>query len=322
MENFFKSFFSSQPKEESTVDNKGKANAKNFDILKYDGVRAQRAHKLPYAIRCFNEALNIQEDFETRSFLVSAYMASNELEAALGELNRMHELKPENINTLLLRIHVLFMLDRDAEVIPDCQMIIVQDAENASAYYLMAKAKRTTGDVLGAIADLTKAIALKEDLESAYQLRAEILLQMQQVEEALKDVEKVIELNPAEELAYLLRGKIHAFEGKFDETRKDFDQVLALNPFNEEAALLIGELLIAENKLDEAITFFDEIIENSPTLGKAYAERGRAKNLKGDKQGAFEDLKKSIELNPDGEEAKKVEGVHSNFDNLYKGGIF
>ena len=119
-----------------------------------------------------------------------------------------------------------------------------------------------------------------------------------------------------------MRGKIHAFKGQLEEAHKDFEQVLALNPFNEEAALLTGKLLIAENKLDEAIAFFDEIIENSPTVGKAYAERGRAKNLKGDKQGAFEDLKKSIELNPEGEEAQKVEGVHSNFENMYKGGIF
>ena len=40
-----------------------------------------------------------------------------------------------------------------------------------------------------------------------------------------------------------------------------------------------------------------------------------AKNLKGDKEGAFEDLKKSIELNPEGEEAKKFEGQHANFEN-------
>ena len=49
---------------------------------------------------------------------------------------------------------------------------------------------------------------------------------------------------------------------------------------------------------------------------------GGAKNLKGDKTGAFEDLKKSLELNPEGEEAQKMNGQHSNFDNMYKGGIF
>ena len=123
MGNFFTSLFSSSKGEESAED-KVKNESKNFDILKYDGVRAQQSRKLPYAIRCFQEALNIQEDFETRSFLVSAYMATNNMDAALGELNRMHELQPEHVNTLLSRVQVLFLLDRDAEAIPDCQAII------------------------------------------------------------------------------------------------------------------------------------------------------------------------------------------------------
>lgn len=88
-----------------------------------------------------------------------------------------------------------------------------------------------------------------------------------------------------------------------------------LNPFNEDACILKGSLLITKNLLDEAIVFFDEAIEIKPDFAKAYAERGRAKNLKGDKEGAFEDLKKSIELNPEGEEAKKFEGQHANFEN-------
>ena len=62
------------------------------------------------------------------------------------------------------------------------------------------------------------------------------------------------------------------------------------------------------------ITAYKEM-EIKPDFAKAYAERGRAKNLKGDKEGAFEDLKKSIELNPEGEEAKKFEGQHANFEN-------
>ena len=67
--------------------------------------------------------------------------------------------------------------------------------------------------------------------------------------------------------------------------------------------------------MDEAIAFFDDAIDIKSDFAKAYAERGRAKNLKGDKEGAFEDLKKSIELNPEGEEAKKFEGQHANFEN-------
>ena len=73
---FFKSLFSSNSKPSSEVD-ENKSEEKNFDILKYDGVRAQRIHKMAYAIRCFEEALNIKEDFETMSFLTATYIAAS-----------------------------------------------------------------------------------------------------------------------------------------------------------------------------------------------------------------------------------------------------
>lgn len=48
MGNFFTSLFSSSKPAEATED-KAKNEQKNFDILKYDGVRAQKMGKLVYA---------------------------------------------------------------------------------------------------------------------------------------------------------------------------------------------------------------------------------------------------------------------------------
>ena len=317
MGNFFKSLFSSS-KAATPEEEKSKNDQKNFDILKYDGVRAQKIGQVAYAIKCFTEALKLQEDFETMTYLVAAYTTANKAEEALEVLNRMVELEPDHINTLLTRVNVLFMLDKDADVIVDCRHILELEETNHLAWFLMGKAKRTTSDPLGAIADLTKAIALKEDFTDAYLMRARILLSMQQATEALPDVEKAITLAPEEETSYLLRGRIHEAMGNIDAAAADYQNVLELNPFNDEATLL----LITQERLDEAITFFNEAIDLKPDFGKAYAERGRAKNLKGDKDGAFEDLKKSIELNPEGDEARKLEGQHTNFNDMYKGGIF
>ena len=320
MGNFFTSLFSSS-KAATPEEEKSKNDQKNFDILKYDGVRAQKIGQVAYAIKCFTGALKLQEDFETMTYLVAAYTTANKAEDALEVLNRMVELEPDHINTLLTRVNVLFMLDKDADVIADCRHILELEETNHLAWFLMGKAKRTTSDPLGAIADLTRAIALKEDFTDAYLMRARILLSMQQATEALPDVEKAITLAPEEETSYL-RGRIHEAMGNIDAAAADYQNVLELNPFNDEAMLLVGQLLITQERLDEAITFFDEAIDLKPDFGKAYAERGRAKNLKGDKEGAFEDLKKSIELNPEGDEAQKLEGQHTNFNDMYKGGIF
>ena len=60
------------------------------------------------------------------------------------------------------------------------------------------------------------------------------------------------------------------------------------------------------------MAYFDEMIEEEPNRAWAYSERGRIRNLKGDKEGAMADLKKTIELNPNGPEAQRMNGEHSN----------
>ena len=68
---FFKSFFSG--KSDSPANEKQKNEQKNLEIFKYDGMRAQRMGRTDYAIKCFTEALAIQEDFETMGYLAHVY---------------------------------------------------------------------------------------------------------------------------------------------------------------------------------------------------------------------------------------------------------
>ncbi len=311
MGNFFTSLFSS--KKENDAEEQAKNAQKKFDILKYDGVRAQKIGRIDYAIKCYTEALNIQEDVETMNYLAGAYSVIHQTEKALEVLNRMVELEPDNIQSRLARVGLLFLLDKDEEVIADCLKAIELDETNPIPYYLKAKAQRTLGNRLDAMVCLTKAISLKADFMEAYLLRAEVLLIMRQGKEALEDVERAIALAPEEETAYLMRGQIYEFLDDNEAAATDYQRVLDLNPFNEDAVLLNGNLLIEQGQLDEAITLFDEAIEIKPEFSKAFAERGRAKNLKGDKEGAYEDMKMAIALNPTGAEAKRFEGQHSNF---------
>ena len=81
-------------------------------------------------------------------------------------------------------------------------------------------------------------------------------------------------------------------------------------------------MLIKQGKPAEAADLFTDAIELKPDFAKAFAERGRAYTLLGKSKEALEDLKQAIELDPQGEEAKKIEGQHTNFDDMYKGGIF
>ena len=67
---FFKSLFGGSNTPETE---KEKNDKKNFEILKYDGIRARHMGKLPYAIKCFEEAVAINDEMETLTLLANVH---------------------------------------------------------------------------------------------------------------------------------------------------------------------------------------------------------------------------------------------------------
>jgi tetratricopeptide (TPR) repeat protein len=320
MKNLLKSFFSSS-ESGNPADVQAKNEQKNFDVFKYDGIRALRMGQAQYAVRCFKEALKIKEDEEVMQFLITACVALHETDEALETANRLVERSPGNVHALLTRAGLFHQAEQEQEAIADCRRVIEADDSHAVAWFLMGRARKSLKDLPGAIDDLTQAIARKEDFADARLLRAEACFESKQPEKALLDVEILIASAPEEEAGYLLRGRIHEYLGDLSAAADDYEQVAALNPFNEESLLLKGSLLIKEGKTDEAIAFFDEVIELAPELAQAYRGRAKAKSLTGDKEGALEDETKAGELEEEGKEEGAPEGKRS-FDDLYKGGIF
>ena len=306
---FFKSFFSGKPA--NPEEEKQKNNQKNLEIFKYDGMRAQRMGRADYAIKCFTEALALQEDFETMGYLAQVYIQSNELDEARKLLERMIRTEPEHTSTLLTLANVCYMQEDYAAMAEAAKKAIAVEEGNAMAHYLLGKADNGQNDGIMCIAHLTKAILLKDDFTEARLLRAEALVKMQQYKEASEDIEAILSQDPDEENALLLRGRIKEAAGQPEEAEADFRKVTENNPFNEQAYLYLGQLYIGQNKPAEAIALFDEAIELNPNFAKAYHERGRAKLLNGDKDGATEDLKKELELNP-----KEGETFNGQYNNL------
>lgn len=309
MSNFFKSFFSR--KSENPEIEKQRNNKKSFDIFKYDGLRAQRMGRADYAIKCFTEALNIEEDFETMSYLSQLYIQIGEAEKARQLLVRMAEMESHVINTFLSLANVCYMQEDFQGMEEAARKAIEIEKENAAAYFLLGKACKSQGDDLMTVAHLTQAIALRENFIEAHLMRAETLLHMKQYQEASEDIDTVLAQIADEEAALLLRGKLKEANEEAAEAEADYRLVTEINPFNEQAYLYLGQLFITQKNMSEAIELFDEAIEINPNFAAAYHERGRAKLLNGDKEGSVEDMKISLELNP-----KEEANLNGKFKNI------
>jgi tetratricopeptide (TPR) repeat protein len=153
-------------KSKSDANEQEKQDKKNFDILKYDGIRARNMGKLPYAIKCFEEAVALQEEKETLGLLASAYLQANRTEDARITLDRLIAQDETNVQALLSLASVCYIQEDYEGMEKASQKAIALDEKNAQAYYLAARAARGLKNDLQAIVMLTKAIVLHERLSS------------------------------------------------------------------------------------------------------------------------------------------------------------
>ena len=247
---FWKSLFTGS--DEKQDDNQRKEE-KNFDILKFDGVRAQRMGRLDYALRCFDEALSLKEDFETLGFKSTALISMNRLEEAQQVLQRMTELEPHLVETHLALANNLYMTGNYETMREAAMKAIECDANSHVAYFLLGRAEDSLEQLGQAIEALTKAIDLRPNFIEARNLRAEVYLKAGQTEQAMDDIKEVLVMNSDEETALSLRAHIyHIVVNDLEKAKTDYKHLIEIDPFHKEAYAGLIAILKAEGNEDGA----------------------------------------------------------------------
>ena len=269
---FWKTFFGGEANPEEEKKN---AEERNFDLLKYDGVKAMRIGQFDYAVKCFQKALETKDDPEVHDYLSRAYLQLGRTDEALRELQLLLRQEPDNVNLMLQAASVAYLGESYSELAEMCERVLAVDADNALAHLIYAKGELAQDNLVQGIARLTKTIALDERLVEPHLLRGQTLLRMGDVNGAEEDV------------AWL---NAHA------------------EP-TEDVLLLGARLQHAMGHDDEAVAIYAEVIDLNPFQVDAYRERGQIRFEQGDKQGAEEDMQKVLELNP--QEMADVNGEYS-----------
>jgi tetratricopeptide (TPR) repeat protein len=272
--NFLKSLFGR--KEEDPEKKKVEEAARNFDVFKYDGVRALRSGQLPYAIECFNHALDIRDDLEVRDYLSQALIRNNELLPAYDQLQKLHEAQPDNLQVLHRMADVTYMMEDYVTMADVCEKALLLDKNDPETLFFYARACIGQDDRVNAIAMLTKAIAVKEDFAEARLLRGQTLLEMGDTESASEDVDWLLQHTKDSEDVLLLQAQVDTAKGDLQKAADVYTKVIELNPFSLQA----------------------------------FRERGAIRLKLGDKEGAEEDMKSVLELDP-----KATEQINGKFDN-------
>ena len=276
--NFFKALFGG--KDENPEEKRQAEEAKNFEILKYDGVKALKIRQWQQAIRCLSHALSIREDLECRDYLSQALIQDNQLTAAYEELQKLHEAEPDNQDILQRMANVAFVMEDYGAMASSCEKALLISKDNPEIYYLYGRACMGQEDLTNAIAMFTKAISLNEDYGDAYLMRAGVMLQRGEVEAAEQDCQWLLERASSVEDVLILKAKVETAKGNHS----------------------------------EALSYYDKVIEGNPFSIEGFTLRAELKKQMGDLQGAEEDLARLREINPEGND----EDLEQKMNEAYK----
>ena len=250
--NIFKKLFGGQKTTEEVKQEK----EKDFDMVKYDGVRALRMHQFDLAAKSLEHALQLNaEDLECRDYLSQAYISMGDLQKAYEQLQILSEAQTDNVAVLLRMADVAYMMENYTAMSEVCDKALHLDTSNLQTYLYYAKACRGLGEPIRAVAVLSLAIKLREDYYAARLLRGTILLENHLLDDAAQDAD------------YLFTH---------------------LEP-NEDVLLLKARVLKAQEKMKEAEQVYGMVIEVNPFSLDAYRERSEVRRSLGDSAGAAED---------------------------------
>lgn len=310
---FLKKIFGNEPANDEEKNQKSKN--KNFDILKYDGLRALQNGQPDYARTCLEHALTIKEDPEALGFLAQTLLHLHENEEALGVLRRIAELMPDNAQAHLNVSRIAGRIKDYPTMESAADQALKIEEKNAEALCLKAEARRANGDLLNGIALLTQATMYNPNLETAYLQRAEILMQMGQLQNAEEDIDYLLEHFDLKEDYLIRKAELRHMQNDLKQAAEYYIQIKNINPFSREAYLGLCRTYSDNHQLDKALETANEAIDLIQDFAAGYKERGRIKMLLNDKDGALKDLKRALALDP--HEGRDLEGVFSNLDQYH-----
>jgi tetratricopeptide (TPR) repeat protein len=144
-----------------------------------------------------------------------------------------------------------------------------------------------------------------EEKKARHQERGEAYFEEQKYQEALIELKNVVQLDPKDAKAYHQLALIHLKLGGMPDLQSAFGELtkaVELDPSIQDAQLKLGELYLLSQQPKEAKRHAEVVLVSSPHDPKGHLLRGRSLIMEKNFEKGIEELKKSLELDPDNEQ--------------------
>ncbi len=178
----------------------------------------------------------------------------------------------------------------------DANNAIILDSSKALYFNNRGFLYQSVGNYNQAIIDFHKAIELEPTYDNAFKNLSVAYYFTKNYSKAMIYANKSLQLDSSKADYFNNRGNIYFALNNFTNAEKDFYKALNLQPNYPKVLNNIGVVKLKLQMIDEAIYYFTKTLEIDNRFIDSYYYRGYCSLLKGDKQNAYYDLTKCINL--------------------------
>jgi tetratricopeptide (TPR) repeat protein len=233
------------------------------------------------------KALKVDHKFEDAYFrLAEIYYDNLWNHDALNELQKLEKLNPNYKGLYLLKGKIYqTRLDDSNKALAAFQKVIVNDPQNAEAYYYIGTIYQQKNNKEDAILSYEKAVGTnandKESISKSYLQLGRIYKTDGDTDKAIEILKKAFSINPnSKEIIFELIGSYtqkaenYKSEQKFDKALEIYKEIVKLdpdNPENIEFYMEIGSIYRSEELYDKAIEAYQAITKLDPLNFDAFS---------------------------------------------------
>lgn len=259
-----------------------------------------------YAISDLQKALQLDSlNPDYYHLLSDAYMDYFRSKQALQTMEKVAEMYPKRVPTLLKLTETQVILQQYDNAITTLDNILKVDPLNAEAFYMLGLIFYEQKDYPKATNALLTSVENDPELIDGWLMLGEIASASDDPK-AKRYYENALTAQP--ESVTALHSLAFYLQNHDDvaEAQKLYKKIHVLDRSYFQANLNSGILYIEQDSIDKAFEQFDIIVLNHPSNYLGYYYRGVAHELKGDIQAALSDYENSVRINPDFEKAVKA----------------
>jgi tetratricopeptide (TPR) repeat protein/serine/threonine protein kinase len=221
--------------------------------------------ELDEAVEVFRAAARLEPENATlHSNLGIALKELGQFEEAIAVCRHAIELAPDSAAAVRSLGNVLHARGTLGDAIATFQKAIALEPNYVEAHVDLGEALEDNGQLEEALAVDQKVIELDPKSTSGHNNLASVLYTLDRTDEAVAALRKAIELSPKEAIVHLNLGMMLSSQNKFDEAAEALRKSIELQPNNPDAQATLGEVLALSGDLPEAAAAYEKAIELAP----------------------------------------------------------